>query len=157
MAKAENTGWILFFDEADALFGKRTLTSSSNDRYANQEVSYLLQRIEDYPGIIILATNMKANMDEAFSRRFQSIIHFPMPGPEERLRLWRHAFPKHVTLDDDINLQTIADKYELAGGAIINIIRYALLKAVKRDNFGVMQQDLLNGIKRELAKDGKTV
>jgi len=155
--KAENTGWILFFDEADALFGKRTLTSSSNDRYANQEVSYLLQRIEDYPGIIILATNMKANMDEAFSRRFQSIIHFPMPGPEERLRLWRHAFPKHVTLDDDINLQTIADKYELAGGAIINIIRYALLKAVKRDNFGVMQQDLLNGIKRELAKDGKTV
>ncbi|HWZ04720.1 MAG TPA: ATP-binding protein [Mucilaginibacter sp.] len=155
--KAEHTGWILFFDEADALFGKRTLTSSSNDRYANQEVSYLLQRIEDYPGIIILATNMKANMDEAFSRRFQSMIHFPMPGPAERLRLWQHAFPKHVILDDDIDLQSIAEKYELAGGAIINIIRYSLLKAVKRDDFKVIQQDLINGIKRELAKDGKTV
>jgi len=154
---AENKKWILFFDEADALFGKRTLTSSANDRYANQEVSYLLQRIEDYPGIIILATNLKANMDEAFSRRFQSMIHFPVPGPDQRLRLWRQAFPGQVTLGDDVDLKTISKKYELAGGAIINISRYALLKAVKREGWIITQQDLINGIRRELAKDGKTV
>ncbi len=76
---AENRNWILFFDEADALFGKRTSTNTSNDRHANQEVAYLLQRIEDFPGIIILATNLRSNIDEAFSRRFQSVVYFPMP------------------------------------------------------------------------------
>ena len=79
--QAESKNWILFFDEADALFGTRTQTSSAHDRYANQEVSYLLQRIEDFNGITILASNMKANIDEAFSRRIQSMVHFPMPGP----------------------------------------------------------------------------
>ncbi len=93
---AENKNWILFFDEADALFGKRTATSSSNDRYANQEVAYLLQRIEDFPGLIILATNLKINMDDAFSRRFQSMIHFPIPGVKERKKLWENAFFKHA-------------------------------------------------------------
>ncbi len=73
--------------------GKRTQTSSSNDRYANQEVSYLLQRIEDFPGVVILATNFKSNIDDAFSRRFQSMIHFRMPGPAQRLRLWQQSFP----------------------------------------------------------------
>ena len=84
---AENRNWILFFDEADALFGKRTSTNTSNDRHANQEVAYLLQRIEDFPGIIILATNLRSNIDEAFSRRFQSVVYFPMPTPELRLSL----------------------------------------------------------------------
>src|SRR5690606_23438518 len=84
-AKAENKGWILFFDEADALFGKRTNVRDAHDKYANQEVSYLLQRVEQYNGLVILATNFKTNIDEAFSRRFQSIIYFPMPGIEERL------------------------------------------------------------------------
>ncbi len=74
---AENKDWILFFDEADALFGKRTSASDSKDRYANQEVADLLQRIEDFPGIVILATNLKSNLDEAFARRFQSMIYFP--------------------------------------------------------------------------------
>ena len=80
---------ILFFDEADSLFAKRTSISSSHDRYANQEVSYLLQRLEDFPGILILASNFKGNFDEAFSRRFQAIVHFPLPNADERYRLWQ--------------------------------------------------------------------
>ena len=90
--KAENKEWILFFDEADALFGKRTDIRDAHDRYANQEVSYLLQRIEGYRGLVILATNQRGNMDDAFVRRFQSIIHFPMPRIEERHKIWSNAF-----------------------------------------------------------------
>ena len=82
----------MFFDEADALFGKRTNVNDSHDRFANQEISYLLQRVEDYPGVVILATNLKANVDEAFARRFQAMIHFPMPSPKEREMLWTKGF-----------------------------------------------------------------
>ena len=88
---AENRKWILFFDEADALFGKRTGVSNAHDRYANQETAYLLQRIEDFTGVVILASNLKSNIDEAFARRFQSIIYFPLPQVEERLRLWNQS------------------------------------------------------------------
>ena len=87
--QAENRNWILFFDEADALFGKRASTNTSNDRHSNQEIAYLLQRIEDFPGTVVLATNLKSNIDEAFSRRFQSIIYFPMPDQDLREVLWR--------------------------------------------------------------------
>ena len=80
--QAENRNWILFFDEADALFGKRTSTNTSNDRHSNQEIAYLLQRIEDFPGTVVLATNLKSNIDEAFSRRLQSIIYFPIPDQD---------------------------------------------------------------------------
>lgn len=155
--QAENKNWILFFDEADALFGKRTQTSSSNDRYANQEVSYLLQRIEDFPGVIILATNFKANVDDAFSRRFQGMIHFRMPGANERLRLWKQAFPENTKPEAQINLHTIADKYEMTGGAIMNVIRYASLAALKRSSDIILLKDILQGIRKEFAKDGKTV
>jgi len=154
--QAENKNWILFFDEADALFGRRTQTSSSNDRYANQEVSYLLQRIEDFPGIIILATNLKANLDDAFSRRFQAMIHFGLPDAEQRLRLWKQAFSAEVKFEDKVDLEDIAQKYELAGGAIVNVVRYACLKAVKRENSVLLYNDILTGLRRELGKDGKT-
>ncbi len=87
--QAENKDWILFFDEADALFGKRSNVSSAHDKYANQEVSYLLQRVEDYAGLIILASNFKNNIDQAFIRRFNGIVHFPMPDAEERLSIWQ--------------------------------------------------------------------
>lgn len=155
--QAEQKNWILFFDEADSLFGKRTQTSSSNDRYANQEVSYLLQRIEDFDGVIILSTNIKANLDEAFSRRFQSMIHFPMPGPAERERLWKNAFSEQVKLDAGVNISEIARKHELAGGAIINVSRYACMQAIKRGDNAILQRDILTGIRREFAKDGKIV
>jgi hypothetical protein len=155
--QAENKNWILFFDEADALFGKRTQTSSSNDRHANQEVSYLLQRVEDFPGLVILATNFKANVDEAFSRRFQSMIYFPLPGPEQRKQLWKQSFSLKTTFAENVNIDEVAKKYELAGGAIINVVRYCTLKALKRGDNMILNEDILTGIRREFGKDGKTV
>lgn len=152
---AENKNWILFFDEADALFGKRTQTNTSNDRYANQEVSYLLQRVEDYPGLVILASNLKSNMDKAFYRRFQSILYFPMPGIEERFRLWKNAFSEYLELDEDINLRELAKSHEVSGAAISNILRYCTLTALSRNNKKVLEEDILTGISRELAKEGK--
>jgi hypothetical protein len=153
--QAEHKQWILFFDEADALFGKRTETSSAHDRYANQEVSYLLQRIEDFPGVVILATNMKANLDEAFSRRFQSMIYFPVPGPDQRLRLWKQALPEKISLEEGARLEDIAGKYEMTGGAIINVTRYCALMAMKRGSTVILQKDILRGIRREFEKEGK--
>jgi AAA+ superfamily predicted ATPase len=147
--------WILFFDEADALFGKRTSTSSSHDRYANQEVSYLLQRIEDYPGVVILATNLKSNIDEAFARRFQNMIHFPMPGTEERLKLWKSTFSKNSRLDESVDLFKIASEHVMSGGAIINVVRYCSLMAIERGSNVIMGEDIEKGVKREFKKEGK--
>ncbi|WP_448699239.1 ATP-binding protein [Mucilaginibacter sp. AW1-3] len=157
--QAENKNWILFFDEADALFGKRTTSNSSNDRHANQEVAYLLQRVEDFPGVVILATNLKANLDEAFSRRFQSMIYFAMPGPEQRRQLWQNAFSDKTVFEPALKqkFDEIANKYELAGGAIINIVRYCSLMAIKRGNNVILYDDVLEGIRKEFRKDGKTV
>ena len=155
--QAEHKHWILFFDEADALFGKRTQTSSANDRYANQEVSYLLQRMEDFPGVVILATNLKANLDEAFSRRFQSMVYFPVPGPAQRLLLWQQSFSEKTVLEDEEGLNAIAEKYEMTGGAIINVTRYSSLQALKRGTNVILQKDILAGIRKEFGKEGKTV
>jgi len=149
--------WILFFDEADALFGQRTEANNANDRHANQQTGYLLQRIEDFPGVVILATNLKANMDEAFTRRFQAMIHFTMPKAEERLLLWQNAFHGSCELDDDVDLEKIAKDYELAGGAIINVLRYCALAAVGRGSRRVSKDELLAGIRREFRKDNKTI
>ncbi len=154
--QAQNRHWILFFDEADALFGKRTETSSSNDRHANQEVSYLLQRVEDFPGVVILATNLKANIDEAFARRFQSLVYFPMPDADQRLRLWKGMVESGCRLADDVDLAMLAQDHELSGGAIANVIRHAALCALRTDRDAIAQADLLQGIRKELIKDGWT-
>jgi AAA+ superfamily predicted ATPase len=154
---AQHKDWILFFDEADALFGKRTAANSSNDRHANQQVAYLLQRIEDFPGVVILATNLRSNMDEAFSRRFQSIIHFTMPSVEERYRLWKNAFSGTCTLHPDVDLHQIAEDYELAGGAIINVLRYCALAAIRRNVTVVSSQELIAGLKKEFKKENRTL
>lgn len=154
---ARHKNWILFFDEADALFGKRTAANSSNDRFANQQTAYLLQRIEDFPGVVILASNLKANMDEAFSRRFQSIIHFDMPGTEERYLIWKNAFAGACTLHPDIDLYKIAEDHELAGGAIINVLRTCALSAVKRNSTVVLKQELVQALRREFKKENKTL
>lgn len=153
--QAENHNWILFFDEADALFGKRTQTSSSHDRYANQEVAYLLQRVEDFPGVVILATNLRGNIDDAFSRRFQSMIYFPMPGPAERLRLWRAAFPDPSRLEDSVDLEQLAAEFEFSGGGIVNVLRYASLMSLRRGAQKVRMQDIRHGVRREFSKNGK--
>lgn len=148
--------WILFFDEADALFGKRTETSSSNDRHANQETAYLLQRIEDFPGVIILASNLKGNLDEAYSRRFQAMIHFPLPGPEERERLWRQAFAGAIKVSKDVKFADVAEQYKLAGGAIINVLRYCVLATTNEKRI-IELADVTRGAQQELAKLGKTI
>ncbi|MCW2485169.1 AAA family ATPase [Candidatus Symbiopectobacterium sp. NZEC127] len=147
--------WILFFDEGDALFGKRSEVSSSNDRHANQLTGYLLQKIEDFPGTVIIATNLKTNMDEAFTRRFQSMVQFTIPGPKERLQLWQNAFHGVCELAEDVNLSAIADRYEVAGGQIINVLRQCALTAIQRDERVVNQDDIIASIRQEFRKDNK--
>lgn len=175
-ARAEDKGWILFFDEADALFGKRTNVRDAHDKYANQETSYLLQRIEDYNGLIILATNMKNNIDDAFIRRFNSILKFPLPNIDERKLIWTKLFPPNVHFLDNpdtdkpqpVDIPEKVKGNELSGGNINNIVHYACLKALERKNSAVMNkycpdppgltvylEDVINGIRRELIKEGR--
>ncbi|MCD8193886.1 MAG: ATP-binding protein [Tannerellaceae bacterium] len=150
---AANRQWILFFDEADALFSQRTDTRSSNDRYANQEVAYLLQRIEDFPGIVILATNLKENIDEAFFRRFQSAIYFPVPDEHARYRLWKQLLPEEWVQEEA--LLHAAASYELSGGSMVNIVQYCALKLSSLSDPQLTTQLLEQAIQREQAKEGK--
>jgi hypothetical protein len=156
-SKAENKNWILFFDEADALFGKRTSVQNSHDRYANQEVSYLLQRIEDYPGLLILASNFKNNIDSAFVRRFHTTVYFPMPDYKERLALWKKSMPSKLEIDPALKLDELANKYEITGAAILNVMHYAMLKTIAADDGFIRQKDIIEGIRRELRKAEKTI
>lgn len=154
-ARAESKDWILFFDEADALFGKRTNVRDAHDKYANQEVSYLLQRVENYDGLVILSSNFKSNIDEAFLRRFQSLIQFPIPNPKERLRLWQMAFPNQIRLSEDVDLAKISGIYELSGSDIMNVVQYSCLQTLQYGDGVIHQQDVLNAIEREFSKSGK--
>lgn len=153
--QAEHKGWILFFDEADALFGKRTETKDAHDRYANQEVSFLLQRVETFDGVAILASNQRDNLDDAFARRFESVVYFPMPRPEERLRLWRQGFSDKAKLEEGIDLARIAHEHTLSGGSIMNVIRYASLQALRGGGNVVTLEALVQGIRSEYSKEGK--
>lgn len=155
--QAENQNWILFFDEADALFGKRGDTQSANDRFANQEVAYLLQRVEDYNGLVILASNFRDNIDSAFTRRFHSIIDFPLPDRKERLKLWQQSFSPKALPDPKIDLIRIADRYEVTGAQIMNIVHYCTLRSIKRGDQIINEQDLSKGMRKELAKEGITL
>jgi len=154
-AKAQDKDWILFFDEADALFGKRTNVKDAHDKYANQEVSYLLQRVEGYNGLVILATNFKSNIDDAFMRRFQAVVHFPMPNSAERLRIWEQSFPEKVVLDPEVNLEALAKKYELSGSGIINVVQYCCLETLGRGEKVIKSEDLNQGIRKEFLKEGR--
>ncbi len=154
-AKAEAKNWILFFDEADALFGKRTGVRDAHDKYANQEVSYLLQRMEDFDGLIILASNMKNNIDDAFIRRFNAIVRFNLPSENERALIWKKSFPQNIGFADDMDVPNLIKKYELSGGNIINIVQYSCLKALEKNKSEIYLNDVLNGIKREMYKEGK--
>ncbi|HEV8083747.1 MAG TPA: AAA family ATPase [Chitinophagaceae bacterium] len=178
-ARAEDKDWILFFDEADALFGKRTGVRDAHDKYANQEVSYLLQRIEEFNGLVILSTNMKNNIDDAFIRRFNDIVKFTIPNEDERKEIWEKSFP------EESNFAGIAEqvkKYELTGGNIINVIHFAGIQAVEKrkdlsgkssgsntqngadltnansaeaNKLKLHLDDVLEGIRREYIKEGK--
>lgn len=155
--EAEYKNWILFFDEADALFGKRTQVKDAHDRYANQEVSYLMQRIEMFEGLVILASNLKTNIDEAFARRFQSIIYFPYPTPEEQLRIWGKAFPKKLKPSDEIDLHQLSQRYKLSGANIMNIVQYCCLAAMEQEQKEISAGLLVQGIQKELTKEGKVI
>ena len=155
--KAENKDWILFFDEADALFGKRTDIRDAHDKYANQEVAYLLQRIEGFDGLVILATNQRGNIDEAFSRRFQALIHFPMPQPDERMEIWKKAFPAQIQISKDIDWQKIATRYELSGAGIINVAHFCAVEVLASKNHYLSLKRLESAIVREYIKEGRVV
>ncbi len=155
--KAMNKDWILFFDEADALFSKRTGVQNAHDKYANQEVSYLLQRVEDFTGLLILASNFKSNIDEAFIRRFNTVVYFPKPDAAERLRIWKNCIPDQLKLSKDVQLEQIANKYELTGAMIVNVIQYAALKSFAVLQKEITTQIILDGIRKELQKEEKSM
>jgi hypothetical protein len=158
-ARAEDKDWILFFDEADAIFGKRTSVRDAHDKYANQEVSYLLQRIEDYNGLVILATNMKNNIDDAFIRRFNDIVKFTIPNEDERKEIWEKSFPENADYGE---IPNEVKKYKLTGGNIINAIHFAGIQALKKreephdsEKLIFYLEDVTDGIRKEMAKEGK--
>lgn len=152
---AENKNWILFFDEADALFGKRTQTQSSNDQFANQQVGYLLQKIEDFNGVVVLATNYKDNIDAAFLRRFQSVVYFPKPKLEQRIKLWETYFGS--TFELEVDLEKIATDYEISGGSMINVLRHCSIAAKRRGDNKLFADDIYKGIIKEYQKEGITM
>jgi AAA+ superfamily predicted ATPase len=151
-ARAANA--ILFLDEAEALLGKRSEVKDAHDRYANVEVAYLLQRLEEHDGIVIVATNLKRNMDDAFSRRLQYIVDFPRPGEAERERIWRGTFPERAPLAPDIDFPFLARQFELAGGDIRNVALDAAFLAAE-DGTSIDMRMLVEAVSRQLAKQGK--
>jgi AAA+ superfamily predicted ATPase len=155
--EAASSNAILFFDEADAIFGKRSEVKDAHDRYANIEVSYLLQRMEAYDGVTILATNLRANLDEAFTRRLQFAVDFPFPEEADRVRIWQSLFPADVPHDPaELDFDLLARRFKLAGGSIRNVIVSAAFLA-SADGGQVTMQHLLHGVRRELQKMGRLV
>jgi AAA+ superfamily predicted ATPase len=155
--RAEDKNWILFFDEADALFGKRTDIRDAHDKYANQEVAYLLQRIESFNGVVILATNQRGNIDDAFVRRFQSIIHFPMPGIQERASIWEKALPGNLKKSKEIDWENIASRFELSGAGIVNVMHFCALECAVDKTNTLAGSRLEAAIMREYIKEGRIV
>lgn len=154
---AENKDWILFFDEADALFGKRSNQGNGMERHGNQQTSYLLQRTENYPGTVILATNLKGNIDEAFMRRFQSIVYFPFPSIAQRSKLWEKTFAGGYPLEAQVDFAKLAKDFEISGGSIVNVLKYCAIMAEKRGQKMVMWSDIVEGARREMVKEGRRV
>ncbi len=153
---AEHQNWILFFDEAEALFARRTEVHSSNDRHANQLVGYLLQRIEHFDGTIVMATNFKDSIDRAFTRRFQCIVHFPEPDISSRLLLWKSVLRDLTQLSENLDLNDLAREYSLTGAEIRNIVQKLILRTWNGDNFeGADLAVLETIIEAELKKSGK--
>ena len=148
---------LLFFDEADSLFGKRTEVKDAHDRYANIEVNYLLQRVEQYEGIVVLATNLQRNLDDAFLRRMSEVIEFPFPDESLREQIWRAHFPKEAPKSDNIDFQFLARQFETTGGNIKNIVLAAAFLVAKREleNPTIQMSDLILATAMESRKEGK--
>jgi len=151
---AEGSNAILFFDEADALFGKRSEVKDAHDRYANIEVAYLLQKMEGYPGAVILATNFRQNMDDAFLRRLDVVVDFPFPEPPDRERIWRLVIPDSAPLADDVDIEFLANQFKLSGGAIRNCsLGAAFLAADEGEPIGM--RHLVRAVALEYVKHGR--
>jgi hypothetical protein len=154
-AKAGNS--ILFFDEADALFGKRSEVKDAHDRYANIEIAYLLQEIDQYEGLCILATNLRQNLDPAFTRRLTFIVDFPFPDEESRRRIWKTIWPKQFPLSGDVDLAHIARQFRMAGGSVKNVALGAAFLAASEGAQEVSTRHLVQAARRELEKMGRSV
>ena len=155
-SEADRVNGILLFDEADSIFGKRSEVKDARDRYANVEVAYLLQRMEQFDGMAILTTNLRANVDEAFVRRLDSIIDFPMPEVDDRLRIWRTNLPADLPLADDLDLEFLARAFKLSGGNIRNVAVGAAYRAAEAGR-PVSMLDLVRETEREYRKLGRLV
>ena len=153
---AENANTILLFDEADSLFGKRSEVKDARDRYANLEISYLLQKMEEYEGIAILTSNLRQNLDEAFIRRIRFILEFPFPDEKYRLKIWQGIWPQEISLAADVDLKLLAQKFKLVGGSIRNIALVAAFLAAA-ENQRVDMKHLLHSTKREFQKMGRLI
>jgi SpoVK/Ycf46/Vps4 family AAA+-type ATPase len=151
---AEDSNALLFFDEADALFGKRSEVRDSHDRYANIEISYLLQRMEQYEGVTILATNRRGNLDEAFTRRLAFTIHFPFPDEAHRQRIWNGIWPTEAMRDESVDLKFLAERFKLSGGNIKNVALAAAFLAVE-DKSAITMAHVMHAVRREYQKMGK--
>jgi hypothetical protein len=160
-AEAEDANAIIFFDEADALFGKRGEVKEARDRWANMEINYLLQRIEEYAGVVILTSNLRQNIDEAFLRRIHVIVEFPFPNAEARFHIWRGIFPTGVQRPADEELYPLADRFKLTGGSLKNIVVDAAFRALAEagaDEQPVITiRHLVAGTGREYQKLGKPI
>ena len=152
--EAETSNAILFFDEADALFGKRTKVSDAHDRFANIETSYLLQKMEEYEGIVILASNFRENMDEAFIRRIRFIVEFPFPDEASRLLIWKTHFPAEAPVSGEIDYGYLSRQFQIAGGNIRNIVLNSAFIAVENGQV-IDMEHILKCVKREFEKIGK--
>ena len=155
-AEAESANAILFFDEADALFGKRSEVKDAHDRYANIETAYLLQRLEEYPGLVILATNLKMNLDDAFLRRLHFVVDFPMPEEAERLRILEGCIPAALPVGGDLDLGFVAKQFKVSGGNIRNIVLAAAFLAAS-DGSSLSMKHLMWATRREYQKMGRMV
>jgi SpoVK/Ycf46/Vps4 family AAA+-type ATPase len=153
---AENANAVLLFDEADALFGKRSEVKDAHDRYANIEIAYLLQKMEQFDGLAILSTNLKQNLDEAFARRLTFTINFAFPEVSERERLWAALWPPRVPRAGDVDLAWFAQQYPLSGGNIRNTVLAAAHLAAA-DGQMVTREHLLHATRREFQKLGKNL
>jgi len=152
--EAQDSNAILFFDEADAIFGKRSEVKDSHDRYANIEIAYLLQRMEEYDGIVILATNLRKNLDDAFARRMHFCVEFPLPEERDRYRIWQRVFPAEAPVSDDVDLDFMARQFKITGGNIKNIALQSAFLAVS-DGGTINIEHLVRATKREYQKIGR--
>jgi hypothetical protein len=152
--EAEESHAVLFFDEADALFGKRAEVQHGTDRYANLEVSYLLQRLENSRGLVVLASNVKDQIDAAFIRRFQVVMHFPRPGLPERRRLWQLAVPKSAPVDAELDLEALA-RLEMTGAAIVTSARTAALLAADAGSQAITMAHMIRATARQFRREAR--